>query len=269
MLQLVLRLFLRTAEQSDRRGDQLLLRQINVAVLIHIIRKNEAQACGNTLRAILLHTEIARNHVRLVKSDAGNVGAKHIGIFLDHVDRADTPFTKDFHRHRGRKIVTAKEHDAAHTELRAKGLADLSCLSGRNAGNIREPFGVIFQYVQRIVAVLRDDLLCGRRTDSLDRARRKILQYQICRGRQFFLIIFDLELRAEGRMRRPVTERRNGFTLAKIGHRSHEDKKLIGRCQQFADRISVFLVLIDDLFNRAFDRQQFFFRSLIHEHPPS
>ena len=127
---------------------------------------------------------------------------------------------------------------------------------------------MILQHVQRIVAVLRDDLFCGGGTDTLDRTRRKIFQYQICRGRQFFLIIFDLELRAEGRMRRPIAECRNGFTLAKIGHRSHEDEKLIGRCQQFADRISVFLVLIDDLFNRAFNRQQFFFRSLIHIHPP-
>lgn len=118
---------------------------------------------------------LARDRVRALEADAGDLEREAIRRAPHDVDRVVAVASADAHGERLRDVEAGEhEHQLAHGALRAPLRRDLARLRLAEPHDLGEPLGRVVEDVERARAEAVDDAVGGLRADPLDRAAREV-----------------------------------------------------------------------------------------------
>ena len=172
ILQHRLHRFGRQPQQSRRRGDQFVHRQAGVTVAQIVpqhIQQPRFHPAGIVRRALHLCGDL----VGAFKPDVQSVAAQLIGVLLDPFDGLGAPFFETANRFVGGDAIFAqRQHHLAQPKLGGEFLTDLAGAFFGDALDLRQPFRLLFQHPQRILAEAFQNVHRGGLANPLDRAGR-------------------------------------------------------------------------------------------------
>ena len=163
---------------------------------------------------------------------------------LGAIDRRRAPALIDTHSERRPEIVAEEHHDRANARLLLEILRDLIRLFARDAGNLSQPIGMIFDDVKGVLSKLIHNLLRRFGADALDGTGGQIAQNGVDIGRQYTLVSLDRKLSAVLGIMYPAAVDGHAVALGYIRQCALDGHKIVIRAE-VADGIAIFLVGID------------------------